>query len=91
MNTGYYDQGLLDVILQSQYEMSLYTIYEAFCFGSILADLCEGRILKADSHLHGSARPDEDIEGNQRLLDSLPDQFYGSFRGKLGDADGHVG
>ncbi len=91
MNSGYYHQALIDIVLQNHLQNAPYTIYEAFCLGSIMADLGEGRVLMAEIPLDNLAHPNENVEANQRLLAGLPDPFYGAFHGNLADCDGHIG
>ncbi|MCH7638171.1 MAG: hypothetical protein IH855_01705 [Bacteroidetes bacterium] len=90
MNTGYYDQALVDTVVQNYDEKAPYTVYEAYCFGSIMTDLSVGRILKAEIQLEGFPGPNEHVEHNQSLLDDLPAPFYGVFHGNMDDSDGHV-
>ena len=91
MNAGYYNQALIDTVVQNYDEKAPYTVYEAYCFGSIMADLGEGRVLMAEIPLNNMAQPNENVEANQKLLAGLPAPFYGVFHGNMADSDGHIG
>lgn len=91
MNAGYYDQAQIDTVVQNHFERAPFTVYEAYCFGSVMADVGEGRVLLAEIPLTGRALPNDNIGDNQRLLDGLPLPFYGVFHGNMDDSDGHIG
>lgn len=93
MNDRFYGPTLLDFAVQkwAGFRGGKFDLYDAFAFSKIHSLLCEGKVAHCQIHVGSGPGKDKDIEGNNRLLQNLPEPFTACFQPQAGSGDNDDG